>query len=350
MMAGCRAMTSRELASLTILTAAAALLPTQVHGADTPSVVISTARGYPQIDINRTNATCPEGGLDSGVRQRILDVAAGEWSAFGFPRFNLTSVRGYGVIPPVISPNARRTRTDGRHLARLMPIGFMEDDRSVRERIGRYWAAVDREDYRDVFAKQNEIWRLSGGRAGWVEYWSAAFVSYVMCKAGLKNDDEFVRDDSHRAYIQAAVESRDGERTGYAYTAHDLGERRPSPGDLICAAREDARGVVEDLKSYRNNPHNSFHCDIVVGFDAADVRRARVLYAIGGNVINAVSMTETPISKGRLTKLRTPHGRNWFAILKLSDAASAASFKKIPVSILGEAEARARLWKASPAP
>jgi hypothetical protein len=342
-------MTGRGLASLVMLIVVGVLLPLQARGADTPSVVISSARGYPQVDINRTDGNCLETGLDRGVRQRILDIAAGEWSAFGFPRFNLTDVRGYSVIPPGISPNARRTRTDGRHVARLVPIGFMEDDRGVRERIGRYWAAVDREDYRDVFTKQNEIWRLSGGRAGWVEYWSAAFVSYVMCKAGLKDDDEFVRDAAHRAYIEAAVENRDGHRTGYAYTAYDLAERPPSPGDLICAAREDARGLVEDLKSYRSNPHNSFHCDIVVGFDAIDVRRARVLYAIGGNVINAVSMTETPISKGRVTKMRTPHGRNWFALLKLSDAAGAASFKKIPVSILGEAEAQARRWKASPA-
>jgi Uncharacterized protein conserved in bacteria (DUF2272) len=303
--------------------------------AQEPSIVLAYQDGVPQIQIDETQTACPAGGLNSQTRQAIIDAAAAEWSLFRFPRFAITAVKNYNVIPPGISPDKKRTRAQATFVPRVLPIGHMEDDKEVRKRIGDYWASVR---FHDVFVIQNQIWRYTDGRAGWGLYWSAAFVSFVMCKAGLGNA-EFVRSGTHVAYIRPAVAQRDGARSGYVYTAYDLGEAVPAPGDLLCAAREDDEMAIDNLEAFRQNArHGSYHCDIVVGFDVADAKKAGVLYAIGGNVINAVSLTEAPIARGHVVKVRTPGGRNWFALLKLQDTAGPAKFQKIPAAITDSAE------------
>jgi hypothetical protein len=45
-----------------------------------------------------------------------------------------------------------------------------------------------------------------------------------------------------------------------------------------------------------------------------------------------------PMSRGRPVKLRTFLGRNWFALLKLSDAAGPGDFRKVPGEITERAE------------
>jgi hypothetical protein len=307
--------------------------------AQEPGISIVYPDGVPQIEIDKTQTACPTGGLDGLTRQKIIDTAAAEWSLFRFPRFALTRMRNYHVIPPGISSDARRTRVDAAFIPRVVPVGYMEDDKEVRKRIGDYWASVR---FNDVFVIQNQIWRYSDGRAGWGLPWSGAFVSFVMCKVGLVNA-EFVRSGTHLAYIRPAVAQRDGARAGYAYTAYDLSEASPAPGDLLCAAREDAEMVIDNLQTFRDNPrHFGYHCDIVVGFDVPDVRKAGVVYAIGGNVINAVSLTEAPMSRGHVVKVRTPVGRNWFAVLKLQATAGPAQFKKIPAAVTASAEKLAK--------
>jgi hypothetical protein len=303
--------------------------------AQEPAVTIAYQDGVPQIQIDETQTSCPADGLNSQTRQKIIDAAAAEWSLFRFPRFAITRLKTHNVIPPSISPDKRRTRADATFVPRLVPIGHMEDDKEVRKRIGDYWASVR---FNDVFVIQNQIWRYTDGRAGWGVPWSGAFVSFVMCKAGLVNP-EFVRSGTHVAYIRPAVAQRDGARSEYAYTAYDLAEAVPAPGDLLCAAREDEEMVIDNLEAFRNNPrHFGYHCDIVVGFDVPDPRRAGTVYAIGGNVINAVSLTEAPMSRGHVVKVRTPVGRNWFAVLKLADIAGPAKFQNIPAAITASAE------------
>lgn len=316
---------------------------TAVGWAEPLELIITNARGYPQIDIARTERSCAQFGLNDQTRQRIIDAAAVEWSFFRFPRYVLTKAKT-NVIPPGLSPDAKRTRRAAAYVARLSPIGFMEDDPEVRARIGTYWTSVE---FRDVFESQNRIWQLSGGQAGWVQHWSAAFISYVMCNAGLV-DSEFVRSAAHRTYIRAALEHRDGLRPGYAYTAYDLDEATPTPGDLICAADEDDQFTIDRLADFRTTPaHLSYHCDIVVGFDVTNTRKAGLAYAIGGNVINAVSLTETPMANGRLVKVRVPRGRNWFAILKLDRGAGKADFRRVPREVVDRAEGIGKTWSAA---
>jgi hypothetical protein len=326
-----------------VLAAAVLFLHVAASRSESPDIVLTRKDGAPFVDVAQTIRGCVEFPINDGLRQRIVDNAAREWAAFGFPRFALTPLPGYNVLPPGISPDEKRTRASNGLVARVTPVGSMEDDLDVRQRIGRYWASLPPGQADKVFNDQNQIWKSADGRAGWAQFWSAAFVSFVMCKSGL-TATQFERNASHLEYIRPAVKQRDGQLQGYAYTAFDLSEVSPSHGDLLCAAREDQDHAINDLESFRANPsHGSYHCDIVVGFDQPG-SKAAVVYGIGGNVINAVSLTETPISKGVLKKVLSPHGRNWFTVLKLN-APGAADFRKVPSSIIDAAAAAARQWQ-----
>lgn len=300
--------------------------------AEAPFVKIDRVGGRSRIDVAATRPGCPAREPDGGTRQRILDAAALEWAAFRFPRLDLAGRRGLAVIPDGLSPRISDTGSGG-PAPRLVAIGAMEDDRAVRERIGRYWAALP-DHYRGVFRQQNAIW-AENDRAGWAEYWSAAFVSYVMCAAGL-SPTAFARSDTHRDYIAAALEARAGERPGHLYHAHDLAEAPPRPGDLVCAARADPAGGIRDLAEFRARAeHGAFHCDIVVGFDS---RRPAVAYAIGGNVLNAVTLTATPLRGGRLVPVPGFGGRPWFALLRFVGPDGPASFRRVPDAVRAEAK------------
>jgi hypothetical protein len=301
-----------------------------------PSVHIVQVEGSPQVRVKDTTSACTTGGLGSGTRQAILDAAAREWAAFEFPRLSLTGQNNYRVIPDGISPRIADTMGSG-PAPRLLTVGQMEDDTAVRERIGRYWAAI-KSDYEAVFEQQNALWKRSGGRAGWAEYWSAAFVSYVMCLAGFP-DEAFARASAHRDYIMAAVEARAGERPGYAYHAFDLAEAAPKAGDIICAAREDKDRTINSIADFKaKSAHGAYHCDVVVGFDKTSGTPG-VAYAIGGNVLNSVTLTETPLRNGRVTPVKTPHARNWFGLLRYVGPNGPASFQKVPDEVRAKAKA-----------
>jgi hypothetical protein len=319
----------------------AALLLSLPALAQSPTVEISKVRGVPRVDIRATTSTCPDGGLSMETRQAIVDNAAAEWAGFRFPRFSFTWLRRSHVLPPGLSPQQRRTRARG-YVPRILAVGYREDDEAVRQRIGNYWASLPARQRESVFGAQNAVWQASDGRAGWAEYWSAAFIAYVMCKSGL-SEREFIRDWAHRSYIGAAVEQRAGTRLGFAYRAIDIEEGSPAAGDLICAAREGEDYAINDLKDFRARPgHGSYHCDIVVGFDVANPRMAGIVYSIGGNVINAVSLTESPMANGRLVRVRVAGARNWFTILKLDAQAGPADFRRIPAELVQKAEQVAR--------
>jgi hypothetical protein len=131
----------------------------------------------------------------------------------------------------------------------------------------------------------------------------------------------------------------------YVYHAYNLAELLPSPGDIICAAREEAADSINSLEDFEASSYGAYHCDIVVGYDTDTSRQVPgLVYAIGGNVLNAVTLTETPVYRGtRLKPLKGPHARNWFAILRYMGESRPASFRKVPKEVLDEAiKVRAR--------
>ncbi|MDR6673620.1 DUF2272 domain-containing protein [Xanthomonas sp. 1678] len=131
--------------------------------------------------------------------------------------------------------------------------------------------------------------------------WSAAFVSYVMVRAGVSGFHTSVR---HIDYIRAAYQ---GGADGLPYRYADPQQDKPAPGDLLCFLRGrkqplGAAGLREALARGGALPWES-HCDVVV---AANVGGDHTLYLIGGNVLNAVTMRKLPLDRAGRLQLEAP--------------------------------------------
>lgn len=124
--------------------------------------------------------------------------------------------------------------------------------------------------------------------------WSAAFVSWVMLRAGVPG---FAASPRHLDYVAHAW--RD-PASPYLYA--DPWTTRPAPGDLLCFLRgadagRGADGLRQALAGQTLGAVRS-HCEIVV---AANPGGDRTLYLVGGNVLNAVTLRKLPLDPaGRL--------------------------------------------------
>jgi hypothetical protein len=258
-------------------------LPRDVFDVIPPSERVAGRRGSMQI----VQSGCRVGPTE-WARGRIVDVAVQEWGVFGFQTIDLRGVRERrlpeGVVPDALNPALEAPEQD----RVIRAAGRWEHTPSLAVTIAGYWSATPDGD--DVLARQNRQWRDGEGEINWVEPWSAAFISWVMCEAGLGEMDQFERDISHRVYIDQAIRARDGERPKAAYVAHDRGEVPIRPGDLLCNSRGgvDYRSLADrrpDLGRYAGT-----HCDVVVRIEGETVA------VIGGNVLNGVSLTLLPLA------------------------------------------------------
>lgn len=276
---------------------------------------VSGSRGY--LDV--ADPTCNTAGVLPGTRRRLVALAVGEWSNWGFPTLDLT-VRDT-LVPSgpdlQIIPQELNVPIQGRVFSRLNRLGTMEDDRPAVNAVGGYWAATPGGS--GMVAQQNRVWSASSNTAGWAQPWSAAFISWVACEAGLGSPAVFQRSDSHWNYIDQAIQARGG--SGYAaYQAYDIGEAQVSPGDMLCFSNEGTpyRSVAERRAQLGRG--FASHCDIVVKLDAARER----IYLIGGNVAQAVTMTVGRAVRRApggplvpMNDLAQPGSRRWFVHLRL---------------------------------
>ena len=208
----------------------------------------------------------------------MVDVAVQEWAFFGFRILDQTDVNyraefvdGGGL------PDGRR---DGPRPSRLPA----DEAARVAASIAGYWAVTPEGSW--IVAKQNDWWNGQYGTAvRWNAPWSAAFISWVMCEAGLGETSQFQRAIAHHAYIDQAIRARDGRAPQAAFIAYDAGEAAIAPGDLLCSSRRPAYRTIAQRRSQLGVGARS-HCDVVVKVDEA---RERIL-AIGGNVRGAVSL------------------------------------------------------------
>jgi hypothetical protein len=254
------------------------------------------------------------------TRRRIVDIAVQEWGFFGFrvaapdedegspePNAGAAGIASAGST----QPDARA----GRRRSRLPPAEALR----VASSIAGYWAATPEGTW--IVARQNDAWRGEFGvGARWEYPWSAAFISWVMCEAGLAGP-QFQRAVAHHAYVDQAIRARDGRAPQAAFTAYDAGETVVEPGDLLCTAR---RPVYRTLAERRRQPGVGArtHCDIVVQLDEG----AMQILTVGGNVRGVVALKRLPASRGPqglrpLDRSTSPNARPVFAHLKL-DAGS----------------------------
>ena len=275
-------------------------LPPDVLDAVPPAERVTGEPGAMKV----RRASCGTAPMDE-VRRRIVDLAVQEWAFFGFIVVDQTIDEASGPG----QPRRRRWRRPGR-----------AESARVAASIAGYWAVTPQGGW--IIGAQNDRWRGPRGVASrWRYPWSAAFVSWVMCEAGLGEASLFQRAVAHHAYIDQAIRARGPGARGAAFAAYDVGEAPVVPGDLLCSARRPAyRSIAERRRQLGVGART--HCDIVVKVEPA---RSRIL-AIGGNVRGAVSLKLLPAADdgpdGSLRPL--PTRRRIFAHLKLRAPSIAA--------------------------
>lgn len=248
---------------------------------------------------------------DATLRQRIVDTAVEEWRRFGFQVLDLSTSEQDSDLSPLIGfsvpvgevPSALYGHTKGR----LLRIGFAEYDFETTYAVGSYWSAVTPADA-----------AVAGPRPASAP-WSAAFVSWVMCRAGL-SETQFRRREAHVQYVGAAY----ADQQAYGDTAQNLSAyiARPAlgtpvrPGDLACFSYDYV--TFADVSTFAEGAHRPTHCDIIVGFSHGGTR----ILAIGGNVEQSVTMS---VWAGRregentylMTQSEWPAARPYFAVMQL---------------------------------
>jgi hypothetical protein len=284
-------------------------LPATLLDANPP---VARVQGEPPILqlVNRPCRTLPT----DATRRRIVEIAVQEWAFFGFPIVDSTAFddeAGPGGAPPrMAEPGAGG---GGFRRPRVPPAEAIR----IATSIAGYWAVTPQGSW--IVERQNEAWRGAGGDgARWRDPWSAAFISWVMCEAGLGTDAQFQRAVAHHTYVDQAIRGRDGRAPQSAFTAYDAGEAPIEPGDLLCSARRPTYRTLAERRR-QAGVGARMHCDIVVKVDAAADR----LMAIGGNVRSRVAMKLLPAVAGVNGHLRMPplapgsRARSVFAHLKL---------------------------------
>lgn len=151
-----------------------------------------------------------------------------------------------------------------------------ERDPVVSARLRQYWLSVgvDRPE-RDMQSTEFQS-----------EYpWSAAFVSWVMMRAGA--GDKFEYAAAHWRYTAAAKKNRE-EKLDSPFYAYRPKEKKLEPASVVVKRRSTSTATYENVQL-----GHPTHGDIVVGFDGDEV------LTIGGNVSNSVRITKFAIDASK---------------------------------------------------
>lgn len=281
-------------------------LPSEALDVVPPSTWVQGAPG--QMVVRR--GECRDFPADQ-IRRRIVDIAVQEWAFFGFPVLDLRN--GARLTPPgALSGSGGAAPQWSVGPSRMPPLGPQESAR-VATTIAGYWAATPQGP--GIVREQNVSWNGPGGVAArWRAPWSAAFISWVMCEAGLGSPQTFQHAIAHWTYVDQAIRARDGGSPQAGFVAYDIGEAVVEPGDLLCQSNRPAYRSLAERRRHLGGGARS-HCDVVV---EVDEDRERIL-TIGGNVLRVVRLKIFPAPRDPAGKLRpmSGEGRPLYAHLKL---------------------------------
>ena len=233
------------------------------------------------------------------LRQRIVDIALQEWAYFGYRMYRVRTAEEEAL--PRELRRQRRPRLDQQESIRLA------------SSIAGYWSATAEGGW--IVERQNERWTLEGEAARWRDAWSAAFVSWVMCEAGINSPDNFRHAIAHHSYIDQAIRARDENDTKSLFVAYDAGETNVELGDLLCTGTRPRYVTLAQRRAQLGEGART-HCDIVVKID----KQANTIDTIGGNVQSAVTLKRHWLAKdGRILSPVERAGRPVFAHLKFQE-------------------------------
>ena len=211
----------------------------------------------------------PPPAPNPAMRRAIIARANGEWKYFG-----------------------RQTVVFRGNEESIPHVGLWEDDDPRHsQRVNAYWSAVGHPEIDGMDCDKP---------------WSAAFISYVMQRAGVP-PSQFAPDIAHWVYLADAID--EAPQPGRWFVPRRVSDYSPRPGDLICSSRGPRRaGMIHGYTNRTMLWRTSTHCDLVTSV------HGRHLKAIGGNVRNSVSKISVELDpQGRLQSVPR---RPWFMILQ----------------------------------
>jgi hypothetical protein len=205
------------------------------------------------------------------ARERMVHLARQEWAVFGRPVVNDEVEPAVLVFPEGVG-----------RAHESLPAFF--------SRVFLYWYAVTDEPLL--------------GYEGEIRPWSGAFVSWLARSAGVAESD-LPSSVLHWDYMQFVLAAGNTGR----FVGHAVDAYAPGPGDLLCAPRgEEFARSIKGLADLRRGP---FHCEVVVA------QRPGELDVIGGNVLDAVSMTHVAVDGSGL--VLPTRGRPWVLVIEQRD-------------------------------
>jgi len=159
------------------------------------------------------------------------------------------------------------------------------------------------EDDAAMISRLQKYWREGAGRtlneaSARAEAWSAAFISYIMKKSGVK---EFPFSASHSTYITQAIKNRKDDNKS-RIKGYRINEKKVEIGDLVCYPRQSGVGY-DTTGAYLS------HCDIVMNIKKGEAE------TVGGNVSQSVSKTMVPLTTDGFID-KTKEKKGYFVIIK----------------------------------
>nr|WP_270938186.1 DUF2272 domain-containing protein [Roseomonas sp. MO-31] len=187
-----------------------------------------------------------------------------------------------------------------------------ESDPANFPRVLAYWRAVPT-DYGAVARNRRRYEAMMAGERPprgplWGDFaWSAAFVSWVFVSAGV-DAREFPPSATHAFYLDRLIADAQLYSETAPFLPHAPEEYAPRPGDLLCADRSPSPLLHWTHRAADNGRARPMHCDIVVRGAPGLVE------AVGGNVLDAVTLTRFPADTvGRV--LPAPPGSPRFVVV-----------------------------------
>ena len=150
-----------------------------------------------------------------------------------------------------------------------------ETEPRVSKRLQQYWEAVGVE----VSVEQLQQQEFQASHP-----WSAAFVSWVVKRAG--GGDDFAYSAAHWRYVAAAKQNRLANNDN-PFNAYRIAECKVGVGDIVVKRRGTSTATYDNIE----RGHQT-HGDIVLA-----VSDSKAL-TVGGNVGNTVSVTEVNLTTG----------------------------------------------------
>ncbi|PJK02521.1 hypothetical protein CO615_02585 [Lysobacteraceae bacterium NML75-0749] len=223
--------------------------------------------------------------------RRIVEVAKREHAAWSQPFIDAN-----GRLASRRTAEAERTRLADGSPAWERVVAYWRDSGTLQRVFGSYTSAYQCQD------PLASSYTRSDCRSFVVDApWSAAFISYVMVKAGASG---FRHSASHIDYIRAAY--RDNGPYGFA----DPNQTPVALGDMLCYVRNN-RNVVGfgGLSAFLASSNGGLqsHCDIVVNLTPNEV------WLVGGNVANMVAMRKLRLDAQGRAILPRPISNDWVA-------------------------------------